>query len=223
MLNPSPELVMRDFESLGFNCEFGLVQRHFGAEALGLLRWGHVQPGFETLLSMLEHRFEGIGEHIRLDIINGEWVSLDLKYKIVFHTDQRAGMVDEHRLVTTEKRRMRYMAESLLDLMVEGETIFVYKAEGSFGLSDARRLLTAIRAFGGSCLLWVCTTENADRVGCVEEHGDGLMQGYIDRFSPTENIYAHCSFQIWLAICQRARILKLDAKPLISPKTPVEF
>jgi hypothetical protein len=32
------------FENLGGNCEFGLVQRHFGAEPLSLLRWTATPP-----------------------------------------------------------------------------------------------------------------------------------------------------------------------------------
>lgn len=37
------ELVAR-FESLGDNCEFGLVQRHFGAEPVGVFRFPTPKP-----------------------------------------------------------------------------------------------------------------------------------------------------------------------------------
>jgi hypothetical protein len=35
---PPAQLMLR-FEALGQNCEFGVVQRHYGAEPLGLLRF----------------------------------------------------------------------------------------------------------------------------------------------------------------------------------------
>ena len=39
--------IVTQFESLGgtgHGCEFGLFQRHFGAEPLGLLRWADLSP-----------------------------------------------------------------------------------------------------------------------------------------------------------------------------------
>src|ERR1700761_1738697 len=50
------------FESLGgtgHGCEFGLFQRHFGAEPLGLLRWADTPV--DLLIKALESRFEGVG------------------------------------------------------------------------------------------------------------------------------------------------------------------
>jgi tetratricopeptide (TPR) repeat protein len=40
---PEADILLK-FESLGENCEFGLVQRHYGAEPLGLLRWMGAEP-----------------------------------------------------------------------------------------------------------------------------------------------------------------------------------
>ena len=55
------DLAMR-FESLGgtgHGCEFGLFQRHFGAEPLGLLRWADLSH--HLLTRALESRFDGVG------------------------------------------------------------------------------------------------------------------------------------------------------------------
>lgn len=46
------------FESLGQNCEFGLLQRRCGAEPLGLLRFSSVR--LERLIHGIRANFEGI-------------------------------------------------------------------------------------------------------------------------------------------------------------------
>ena len=53
-----PDLFLQ-FESMGHNCEFGLVQRHFGAEPLGLLRWNAISV--EDVILGIEQQFEGVG------------------------------------------------------------------------------------------------------------------------------------------------------------------
>src|SRR5690348_3255112 len=56
--------LMLAFESLGDNCEFGLVQRQAGAEPLGLLRFTGIflpiEVRLQKLVAALEHRFEGL-------------------------------------------------------------------------------------------------------------------------------------------------------------------
>jgi tetratricopeptide (TPR) repeat protein len=55
--------ILMCFESLGGThqgCEFGNVQRHYGAEPLGLLRWAEMTP--DNLMAALECGFEGVGD-----------------------------------------------------------------------------------------------------------------------------------------------------------------
>ena len=53
------EELMLAFESLGDNCEFGLVQRDGGAEPLGLLRFAGMSLG--NLVAALEAKLDGLG------------------------------------------------------------------------------------------------------------------------------------------------------------------
>jgi hypothetical protein len=64
------ELVIQ-FESLGDNCELGLVQRMAGAEPLGLLRFAGVP--LRHLIRAMEARFEGMADtaNIRVEPQNG--------------------------------------------------------------------------------------------------------------------------------------------------------
>jgi hypothetical protein len=54
------EQMITAFESLGDNCEFGLVQRRMGAEPLGLLRFSYVE--LPLLVRGLRCGFEGLGD-----------------------------------------------------------------------------------------------------------------------------------------------------------------
>ena len=53
------DLVLR-FESLGDNCELGLVQRAAGVEPLGLLRFA--DSSLDRLVRLLDARADGIAE-----------------------------------------------------------------------------------------------------------------------------------------------------------------
>ena len=62
---PLDELMLA-FESLGENCDFGLVQRHAGAEPLGIYRFSGTN--LYQLLSTLNNEFEGVGELLNFTV-----------------------------------------------------------------------------------------------------------------------------------------------------------
>ena len=66
------DLVLQ-FESLGDNCEFGLVQRKAGAEPLGLLRFSSAP--LPRLVRALRERFDGLTDpaNVRLSSAKGEY------------------------------------------------------------------------------------------------------------------------------------------------------
>src|ERR1041384_3955367 len=79
---PLRELMLR-FESIGENCEFGLVQRRCGAEPLGLFRFASAP--LPKLLAGLGARFEGLSHPDNLDVQlsqNGrEYLVTDRKFQ----------------------------------------------------------------------------------------------------------------------------------------------
>src|SRR3954454_11670711 len=78
------ELVLH-FESVGDNCELGLVQRQVGAEPLGLLRFSGAP--LRSLLRGLASRFHGIAdpESIRIHEENGEFMVKLIRYDFYYH------------------------------------------------------------------------------------------------------------------------------------------
>jgi hypothetical protein len=67
------ELLLQ-FESLGDNCELGLVQRRAGVEPLGLFRFAGAP--LRHLIRALETRFAGMADpaHVRVQPENGEYM-----------------------------------------------------------------------------------------------------------------------------------------------------
>ncbi|MGD0107002.1 MAG: hypothetical protein ABSC06_23630 [Rhodopila sp.] len=84
------DLVLQ-FESIGDNCELGLVQRQAGAEPLGLLRFAGAP--LRNLLRGLNARFANIADpgHIRISPENGEFMVKLTKYDFTFHSQVRIG------------------------------------------------------------------------------------------------------------------------------------
>ena len=80
----SPDTSVRDlmisFEGLGNLCEFGLVQRRFGAEPIGLLRWSNIDV--EKLVALLTARLEGVGDpdNLHIKVQHGEYIVGDRGY-----------------------------------------------------------------------------------------------------------------------------------------------
>ena len=64
--------LMLSFESLGERCDFGAVQRKFGAEPLGLLRFAYSK--YDALIAALEDRLAAIGgvEDTGFELYNDE-------------------------------------------------------------------------------------------------------------------------------------------------------
>ena len=85
---------MLQFESIGDNCELGLVQRQAGAEPLGLLRFAGTP--LRNLVRALHARFANIADpaHVRLNAENGEYMVKLTKYDFTYHAHVKVGEME---------------------------------------------------------------------------------------------------------------------------------
>ena len=130
--------VLNRFESLGYNCEFGLVQRHFAVEGIGLLRWGSFWDGLPGLIRAVSGKFAGVGDFVSVYPHGREFISLDETYRLVFHTNQQVGAVEPAQLIKNERIRIAYLAEKLIEDIETGAKIFVYKSSQDVSPDRAR-------------------------------------------------------------------------------------
>src|SRR5580698_5336849 len=100
------ELVLQ-FESVGDNCELGLVQRRAGEEPLGLLRFAGTP--LRNLLRGLKARFANIADpaHIRISAENGEYMVKLTKYDFTYHAHVPVGAMEPEALHRQQSRTIR--------------------------------------------------------------------------------------------------------------------
>ena len=211
------------FESLGQNCEFGLVQRRFGAEPLGLLRWNNTPP--ETLLKLLEARFAGLGDPestmLRSDA-SGEYYVEDRRYGLHLHTFIKTHQTDAASLLTKQCRHLRRLAEMTVETLTAGEKILVYKTDRADWRDFVGPLHAALRRLGPCTLLTVHLHEADNPPGSVRVGGEGLLHGFLDRLNPPldgpRRGHWDIPFDLWIELCTRT--VALLAAPAALPPAP---
>ncbi len=202
------------FESLGGadeqGCEFGLIQRAFNAEPLGLLRWTSIEP--DMLTEALESRFDCIGSNettrveIRSFINRREYCTIDLKLKTFMHNFIYTDEIDEKHATQRIFKRLKYLSRKLVEDLTDARKIFVYRLI-SRNLTDAElsRLHSAMRKYSDNTLLYVRYEDESHPNGTVVRRDDGLLIGYIDRFGFTASgARLVPATHSWHAICRRA-------------------
>ena len=208
---PIAELMLA-FESLGERCDFGAVQRHFGVEPLGLLRFGF--SGYDQLIAALEDRFEAVGtvEDTGFEMYSGETILYMKKYGLVFHTfvyeGEAGGKRDAFR--RQQRRRLSFLKDKLVADLEEPQKICVYATDDRVSASDVMKLFGALRRYGANSLLYVRPADDAHPEGTVEKLEEGLFAGYFARlvdFVAGEQP----PFELWRQLCERTYRLAREA------------
>jgi hypothetical protein len=201
---PRDELIMR-FESLGDNCEFGLVQRHVGAEPLGLLRFTFIEPG--DLLRGMRTGFHGLGEPGTTEVIvsgkDREFIVNDRSFGMTFHTWQYETELDIETVRQQQSARLGFLKRKFLEDVTNGEKIFVIKRLDPLRPEEVLPIYVALNEPRRNRLLWVVPADATHPSGTVEVLLPGLLRGYVDRFAPYENA-PDLSLSAWLAVCEAA-------------------
>ena len=194
------------FQSLGVNCEFGLVQRKMGAEPSSLLRFAFID--LEALRFGITNGFSGIDEPEDLEFAvhkdSKELMGRHRVYGLDYHTERYDGDVDVVLFKNKDLRRLRFLADRLIEDLRDAEKIFVIqRAFQPISFREIMGLLGAMRDHNkDASLLWVTRNDTGDPAitGHVERLGPGFYRGYIDRLAPIEDAY-DLSFAPWLQIC----------------------
>jgi len=204
------DLVLQ-FESIGDNCELGLVQRLAGAEPLGLLRFAGTP--LRNLLRGLKARFANIADpnHIRVNGENGEYMVKLTKYDFTYHAHVNIGDIEPEVLHQQQIRTVRFLAEKLLADLENPSKILVFRQNETLLASDLIDLRIALSAYGPSILLWVQEACTGHPPGSVEVADERMMVGYVRRLADRENV-PDLDLRSWMQMLRRAHAISLHAR-----------
>ncbi len=209
----APRELVLCFESLGHNCEFGLVQLHVGAEPLGLLRFAGIT--LDDLLAGLSSGFDGVGETVVVRTVpagNGstEYLVYDDRFRIGLHTFRSTVESTPEQVRAEHGGRLRFLHRHFREWLRTGERVFVFQRPGQLTQSQARALLVQLRSFGPNSLLYV-DTEPGMPSGAVEQLEHGLFHGRLDRLAPAEEA-GLVDLPGWLSLCANVHRLWTAAR-----------
>jgi tetratricopeptide (TPR) repeat protein len=181
------EAMFTKFEPLGANCEFGMVQRRFGVEPLGLLRWADIRP--DPLIMALNTRFAGVGDPDRTNIRRwhspfrheDEWNVIAHPY-FSMHTHIPVDELRKEEEFERIRRRLVYLRDELIADLEDGEKIFLYKERG-FRITSEQifEIYEALRTYNPHNRLFVVHLANDEHApGEVYNLADGLLAGCLE-------------------------------------------
>ena len=200
----TPEELMLHFENIGDNCEFGLVQRHFKADPVGLLRFAGLRTP-RRLIRFLEERFGRFGDPgtLGVRVIGGEyWITDDI-YGISYHTFRYQREVAAEEVIRENEVKTTYLKRKFVEDLEDGDKIMVYKRVVTDDVHEIIALHAALNSFGTvNKLLWVTQADGQHVPGDVEWVGDRLLRGYVGTISLT-NAH-HYDADVWLRLCRNA-------------------
>ncbi len=199
------ELVLQ-FESMGDNCELGLVQRRVGAEPLGLLRFAGAP--LRNLLRALAARFEHIADphHIRIHPENDEYMVKLTKYDFTYHAHVKIGEVEPTVLHRQQCRTVGFLAKKLIEDLENPTKILVFRQNEPLGAGDLVDLRMALSAYGPTVLLWVREAGPGHPPGTVEMPDERLLVGYVRRLAAREAV-PDLDLDTWLVVLRQAHAL----------------
>ncbi len=202
--------LMLAFESLGDGCEFGFVQRRYGAEPSGLLRWNDVTV--DGLTAALGARFAGLGEPANTQMVVGpdrELLVEDRRWGLALHTFCFEGDEDRGPLLARTCRDIVSRRDELLADLTAAEKIFVFRSSGL----DADRLEVlhrALRAYGPVRLLDVqpaaptAPTSFQGAAGELVEVETGRYVGFMERLGVQAGETWDVAYDDWVSVCRKA-------------------
>lgn len=203
-----PKDVVGEFESLGFNCEFGFAQRAFDAEPLGLLRFSSTK--LNALLTALRTDFAGVGAP-EFTLLHPAWGNLeyalaDSRYGFTSHTFIKpvSSKEEYEKIFERQCKRTIFLKDKLLSDLRNAEKIFLYYDYNRLEDDHINELFAALRRFGPNSLLCVRPAEKDHPGGIVNLMQSDLAIGYIEQFAKPEDIPGTTLASSWLEICRKA-------------------
>ena len=208
--------LLQQFESLGENCDLGVVQRAVGLEPFGLFRFAAC--GAAGILKLLQARLEPLCEpdDLILEQVGPrrEYWLKSRHFPFESHTNRYAPQDEADVVREGEIEKMRYLKAHFLRDLARGRRLLVYK--GRSELATMRELAAQLRSHGPNTLLWVDVAGHTHEPGFVERDSPTLLRGYVSRFG-TYDDDPSLPVEEWVSVCASAYQLWRNQTPPVAP------
>jgi hypothetical protein len=236
--------MLRDFESLGDNCGFGLAQRKGGVEVLGLLRFANTP--LKSLLRGFEDQFKATTQQAEIKLYleeagGREYLLRIDRYGIRWHTMVNQEDGDHDTVFKQQTIKLGYLRRKFYEGTRAGRKIYavarsdppkrdvvmpfynsapLYEEKPEpLKLAEALPILTELNRSGRNTLLYLVPCQNGRRSGTVELLAPGLMRGHLETFvilgDPALQDHAD-----WLRIVANAWLLEYGANAAFRSQPP---
>jgi hypothetical protein len=202
----TPRQLAEQFESLGRNCEFGLFQRHFEAEPLGLLRFAAIT--LDDLVHGLDDAFADLGAEIAIERFpigknRFEFLVKDNRYHLTLHSTRTTDDdTTEADIAEQYRTHLPFLGRHLRGRLAEGSHIHVFQRPGQLTYSQAVPVWNRLQSYGPNALLYV-DQDPALPCGAVEQRGHGLYHGKLATMAPHTDA-GQLDQGAWLSLCANA-------------------
>jgi tetratricopeptide (TPR) repeat protein len=205
--------VLIQFESLGENCEFGLAQRHFGVEPLGLLRW--VSLDAAALCIALEERFARLDdpEDLEIELQGPEYHACGKQYQMRMHTFIVASEYKgtQQQLKAQLFRRLKYLKDKLLGDLTAAEKLFIWQSGVGSTLYDETilHMHRAVQRYSTrNTLLVVKRNNERGQAPAMFRRDTGLLVATLpqveEAVASDGSMSVSSPFNGWLKLCRKA-------------------
>lgn len=176
--------ILDRMESLGGDCEFGLLQRHYGLEPASLMRFSYS----ERLLELLAADLAPLDDldHIELELEGAEYMVRDRRGYFWTHSFIYKGEMSEALLLKRQRARVSVLKRKLLAQLSAGDRLFVFKERDAELVDDKLLALSAqLRRFGPNRVLGFRTADAAHPPGTVIDLDAWSQVAYIGKLYTT--------------------------------------
>ncbi len=201
----NPTALALKFESIGHNCEFGLVQRGFGAEPLALLRF--VMMVTHGLIEGVVQRFENVGKPDAVRVFVSDPPESEFKvheqlYYLWFATGRTPADTTAEALHTEQCRRLGFLQRKFAEDLAAASRIYVVTRAEIMTEPEALALFCALTMHGPNTLLWTVHGDGT-RAGEVEKLRPGFLLGHLGLVDDVN----YAGWDAWLSVLANAFLL----------------
>jgi hypothetical protein len=188
------DALLLEFESLGDDCEFGLVQRAGGVEPLGLFRFAgfHVlwRHRLDCLITAIEERLERLTRPGTLVVeLRGEpdrrqeYMVWQTAYNLLYHTFRHEEEITQADITEEQYKVLAFLRRKFLDDLGTAAKIWVFKSRFPYPEEDIKRLIGELRQYGSNRLLWVLYADKQHVSGTAVD-GQKVSAFFVHRRGP---------------------------------------